>query len=193
MKSKFLLFFASAVVATTLLGCGSGSNDVELAALAMDAADRQAEQNRQMAELQDHVARGAEELVAADAEARKEMSSLSRELQTERSEIGRQRDELESERKAIAKQRHRDPLISAAITHAAWILACLLPLVVCVYLLRRPAGVEEDGLVAQVLIEDALAERPLLFSRSEAPRALPRAETSSPAALADSSNPDNDV
>jgi hypothetical protein len=50
-----------------------------LAQMAQDATQRQAEQNKQMANLQQHVAEGAKKLVDADAQARQELLQLQRE------------------------------------------------------------------------------------------------------------------
>lgn len=174
-------------------GCGSTSDDAKIAALAIEAADRQADQNRQMAELQQHVAQGTEELVTADAEARKELASLSLELQAERSEVGRQRDELESERKTIARQRHLDPLIAAAITHACWVIACLLPLIFCIYLIRRPANSADDALVAEFLISDICSAEPLVLPSAASAKGPPQIDATAPPAITDQTTPSDEA
>jgi hypothetical protein len=134
--------------------------------------DRQAEQGRQMAELQREVAEGSRRLVEADAEARQEMVALQREVQAERNEVGRQRDLLEGERRELAAKRRLDPIIAAAITNAGLLLACLLPLVLCCYLLQRRVEPADDQAVAEILLEDLVTDSPLLLPRSDGLRAI---------------------
>jgi len=69
-----------------------------------ESIQRQEKQNQQTAET-------ARRLVEADAQPRGELVALQQQLQAERTEVGRQRDALEQDRKAIAAQRHRDPII----------------------------------------------------------------------------------
>ncbi len=51
----------------------------------------------------------AKALVEADAQARQDLTALQHDLQTERAEVGRQRDALEVERKTLAAERQRTP------------------------------------------------------------------------------------
>jgi len=161
------------VLAAALLTAGCSSQDERLARFAEDAAERQAEQNRRMADLQKEVAEGSRKLVEADAKARSDFASLHKDLQSERSEVGRQRDALEEERRAIASQRVTDPLIAAAVMDAGLLLACVLPLVLCWHLLRRSeTGDPADALVAEVLLADLVADRPVLLAPPP-PKLLP--------------------
>ena len=160
------------LVATALSAAGCRSEDERLARFAEQAAERQAEQNRRMADLQKEVAEGSRRLVEADAKARSDFSSLHKDLQSERSEVGRQRDLLEEERRDIASQRVTDPLVAAAVMDAGLTVACVLPLVLCWHLLRRSETDDPaDALVAEVLLADLAAERPLLLAPPE-PRLL---------------------
>jgi hypothetical protein len=158
---------------TVLLTAGCSSQDERLARFAEQAAERQAEQSRRMAELQKEVAEGSRKLVEADAKARSDFASLHKDLQSERSEVGRQRDALEEERREIASRRVTDPLVAAALMDAGLLLASVLPLVLCWHLLRRcerddPA----DALVAEVLLADLVADRPALLAPPR-PKFLP--------------------
>jgi hypothetical protein len=166
------------VLALLLASAGCSSSDERLAEFAERASERQAEQNRRMADLQQEVAQGSRQLVEADAKARTEFTSLHKDLQAERSEVGRQRDSLEEERREIAAQRVTDPLVAAALMNAGLLLACVLPLVVCWQLLRRGDMEPADALVAEVLLTDLVAGQPLLLAppsqrllTSEAPAA----------------------
>ena len=153
------------------IGCDEEENK-RLAEMAERHIERQAEQNRQVTELQREVAEGSRRLVEADAQARQEMVALQREVQAERTEVGRQRDLLEGERRELAAKRRLDPVIAAAITNIGLLLACLLPLVLCWYLLQRRVEPADDQAVAEVLLEDLVTDRPLLLPRSENIRAI---------------------
>ncbi len=162
-----LLLPIAATLMLISIGCEENEN-TRLAGMAERQLDRQANQNRQMAELHHEVAQGSRQLVESDGKARQEMVVLHREVQSERSEIGRQRDLLEGERRTLAGHRHWDPVIAAAISNCGLILACILPLVLCWYLLHRRAEPADDGAVAEVLLDDLVANEPvLLWQRPE--------------------------
>lgn len=161
------------ITTTLLLALGCSSQDERLARFAEQANERQAEQNRQMAELQQQVTEGSRELVEADAASRHEFTKLQHELQSERTEVGRQRDVLEEERRRFASQRTRDPLIAAALLNAGLLIASVLPLVLCWYLLRSSDPDAADGLVTEVLLSDLVAAQPLLLAGPPERRALP--------------------
>ena len=120
-----------------VVGCQTESEQV--AEVAREAAQRQAEQSKQMVQLQNQVAEGSRRLVEAEAKARADMTAIQRDLQQSQTEIGRQRDQLEVERRQIATERYWDALLGNSITAAAALLACLLPLLLCWALLRRPS------------------------------------------------------
>ena len=145
---------------TAKTGC---DKDEGLARMAEEHARRQAAQSQQMAELQREVAEGAKELVEADARARGKIIALERDIQTERAEVGQQRDQLEEDRRDLAAQRKTDPIVAAAITQVGMLVACILPLVLCWYLLFREPSRPGDAAVTEVLIEDLTAERPMLL------------------------------
>ena len=63
-------------------------------------------------------------------------------------------------------------IIAAAITNIGLLLACLLPLVLCWYLLTRRVEPADDQAVAEVLLEDLVADRPLLLPRTDGVRAI---------------------
>ena len=149
------------LLAPMTIGCDQNENN-RLAEMAERCAERQAEQTRQMTELQHELLEGSRNLVDADAQSRQEMVDLVHDVQDERAKVDQQRDRLEGERRDLATQRQRAPIIAAAITNAALILACVLPLVVCWHLLARPIDPTDDQLVAEFLLEDLVADRPLL-------------------------------
>ena len=160
------------VLAAVLLCALCGCEEDELAKAAREAAKQSADQQRQLAQMQAEVTRGASQLVESDAKARAELAALQRDLQQDQAEIGRQRDQLETDRRQIAEQRHRDPLIAAAITSIGLILACLLPLLLCWALLRRPPlDGEAEAALAEFLVQDLISDHPVLLP-AHAPHAL---------------------
>ena len=149
-----------AIALTFQTGCQSESE--RIAALSQEHTRLQAEQSLRMAQLQEHVATGSRALVEADANARSEIIGLQRDIQSERSEIDHQRDRLEAERKQIANERRSTPVISAAITSIGLLLACLLPLLVCLKLLSGPDNPVDDQAVWQVLLDEGGSHTGLL-------------------------------
>jgi hypothetical protein len=161
-----------------------------MADMAERQLDRQAEQNHRMAELQKEVAEGAHDLVEADARAREEMVGVHRDLQAERSEVGHQRDALEQDRRDHAYQRHRDPIVAEAIAKTGLLLACVLPLILCWYLLHRRPEPVDDQAIAEVLLDDLVTERPLLRPSAAEPTASIASISDRTPRLPDASDPD---
>ena len=154
-----------------ILGCNN--SDDRLVELSREHAVRQAETQRQMIDLQKEVAEGSRQLVQSDAKAREELTGLQRNLRSDQAEIHHGRDQLETERREIAAQRYRDPIVAAILTDIGIVLACMLPLVLCGYVLWSAyrAG-ESDSAVAELLVQEMVASEPrlLLSDRSSVPR-----------------------
>lgn len=137
-----------------------------------------------------------QDLVERDAEGRAELNALRRDteaaIQTERQSIDRQREALESERKVIAEQRHRAPIVAAAITQAGLILACLAPLLLgayVIYTLRRSSNEDED--VSEVLVRELLAGPSAVLLPHDSSAGSLRDETSGPSDRPSLEAPDN--
>jgi len=149
---------AAAVSIASLCGCG---DDARLARMAESAANRQAEQNKEMAQLNREVAEGTKLLVEADANSREDFVALQRDLQSEQAEVGQQRDRLESERRAIAGERLRESILAPILANLGPLLVCALVLVFCALLVSGLNSDEGEGdAVAEILIEEITAERP---------------------------------
>ncbi|WP_278471793.1 hypothetical protein [Gimesia maris] len=159
---KLTLPITLTVILLTVAGCSSDENS-RVAELATQQLERQSAQNQRMAELQQEVASGSRELVEADARSRQEMVTLQREMQTERNEIGHQRDQLEAERREIADTRNRDPIIAAAITRVAMVVVSLLPLLICWLLLSQKIEPADDQQMTELLLEDLISAEPRLM------------------------------
>lgn len=163
MRTKIPLTLAlSALLILIASGCNSDENR-RLADLAERQLERQHEQNQRITEMQHEVAEGSRQLVEADAQARKEMISLQKDVQTERATVGQQRDALEQDRRDFASQRHRDPIIAESIKQIGLIAACLLPLIICWWLLRQPVEPANDQVLSELLISELTAVNPLLL------------------------------
>ena len=167
------LYHAMSVTALLglVIGMSGCSKNERLAEMAEEHTRQQAAQNQQMAQLQQEIAQGATELIEANDRAREEVVAIQRDIQTERTAVGQQRDLLEEDRRRLAEQRRQDPIIAAAITQFGMVVACVLPLVVCWYLLHREPTQSDDATVTEVLIEDLIVERPLLLSAPSERRA----------------------
>ena len=111
------------------------------------------------------------DLVQRDAQSRQELNQFQQQVhaagQEERQRLDEQRQTVEAERRQLAEQRHRAPLIAAAITQVGMLLLCALPLALCMYLLYvlRQSGPQDDALT-ELLIEEMAAEQPRLLSDS---------------------------
>lgn len=137
--------------------------DQRITQMALQQARDQAEQSRQMLELQEEVATGARQLVTADAQSRQEIVAMQHEIQIERSNMDQRWDQLEQERKSLASQRFFDSAIAEAISRLGMILICLLPLVVCWQLLRQTVEPATENEVAELLLDDLVSSSPLII------------------------------
>lgn len=166
------------------MSIGCSSPDTRLAELARSTSQEQVEQNERMAVLQQEVAAGSRQLVEAESRRSTEFLSLQRDLQTQSAEISRQLDALEDERKELARERRTVPVIASAINATVTLIACLLPLVVCIYLLLPQQSQVQAQALTDLLIEE-LASR-----HSSQGDHTPRVTA---AALADSVLPDSNL
>jgi hypothetical protein len=142
--------------------------DKRLVNMATESARRQAEQSREMLQLQQQVAEGTKQLVSAEAESRREWIELKRDIEREATEIGRQRDILDAERRATAAQRYRDPIITAAIESASLFVACLTPLIVAWYALHvtQRDAINESSVVDMLVAQSLRPEVPAIAART---------------------------
>ena len=155
-------------------GCGR-SPDERLAGFAQQTMteqikqnDRMADQSQAVVEESHQLAETAKQLVEHDAEARRELIAAQQELTSQlngqQSAIYTGHEQLEQDRREIAEQRHRDPIIAAAIQNTGLILACLLPLAVAVFVIRQMEIQEPDhAAVAELLVLELTADEPRLL------------------------------
>ena len=155
-------------------GCGS-SPDERLADFAEQTMteqikqnDRMADQSQAVVEESHQLAKAAKALVEHDAEARRELIAAQQELTSQlngqQSAIHTGHQQLEQDRREIAEQRHRDPIIAAVIQNFGLVIACLLPLLVSVFVIRQMQSQEPDhAAVAELLTLELTSEEPLLL------------------------------
>lgn len=154
-----------------VVGC---DEDARVVQVAREAADRQAEQNRQIAYQNQRLAGATQSLIEADGQARKELASLQQGLQAQQAEIGHQRDQLEADRRQVASDRAWDSQVALAAKGLGVLVACLVPLLLCWQLLHAVKHEHDDSVLTEVLIAEITAPESPLFPRSGDPLAIPR-------------------
>ncbi len=151
-----------ALIILGLVAIGCSSSDDRLVDLSQKSADRQADQNRLVEANNRQVLEATKKLVEADAKGRTENLEMHRQIEVERSGVNEQRNALELERRQIAAQRNRDPIIAESIQVTAGLIAAVLPLLVCLFLLRGLFDKPDQDALAELLIEDLVSREPLL-------------------------------
>ena len=118
-----------------LLSVGGCGEDARVVRLFQEAADRQAAQNVALARVADAAARGAHELVAADAAAREASIRLQGEIQTERRRLDEGWRALRSQERDLASARRRDSALTTAVRGTGIVLVALLALALAWFIL----------------------------------------------------------
>jgi hypothetical protein len=146
-----------AMLLTATLGCHNDS-----AQIAREAADRQAEQNRTMAALQEQVASGTRDLVAGEAAAREQGLSLQRDLHAQRARIADREDALEAERRALAAIRRAESVWAAILPASGGVVMAIVALAFA-WLVIHGLQTEDDALAptCQAMVDLLMEERPI--------------------------------
>ena len=148
--NRALWIVAVAVFLVVVTSCDD--EDDRLVQFAEESVRQQAGQNREMSQLNREVAQAHQGLI-----------NLQQNLEEQQVQVNHQREQLESERREIAKQRHRDPIIAAAINSVGLVLACLIPLALAGYLLYCLRDRSDDEAVGELLIQELTTDRPLVL------------------------------
>jgi len=162
LRKKLLL-----LTTMMLAGC---SDSAQVARVAEQALEQQAEQNEEMVRLNREVAESTQRLVEADAEARREILAAQRDIQTQHRGVNQQRDALEQERRDIATQRRTESLLAPILATLGAGLLCLLPVAVAGLILRHINRSEAPD-VSQLLLDDMVSEQPRLTTSKTSPPA----------------------
>ena len=157
-------------------GCGDSPDyrDQRLAEFAQQTMTEQRKQNDRIADQSEAVVKESSQLaetaklmVEHDAQTRRELiaaqTELTSQLNQQQAVVYAGHDQLELERQQIAEKRHRDPVIAMAIENAGLAMACLLPLVICFFVIRQMQTQEPDhAAVAELLIQEFSGDQPRL-------------------------------
>lgn len=160
------------ILSTVILAATHGCED-NSAQIAREAADRQAQQNTEMARLNKEVASGTHQLVEADARARKEIVGVHHDLQAERARLDTSRSELESERREIAGQRRTESMLMSMVTLVGGVSLVVVLLGFCWYALVASRRSEDtDAQLNELLIQEILPEGQPHLPAGQEPRSL---------------------
>jgi hypothetical protein len=133
------------------------------------------DERQRVSRSQAEVAEASRQLVQADAKSRGEIVALQRDLQQGQVELGGQRDQLENDRRQYADQRNRDPIVANTILDVGMILACLLPLILCIVLvLGLRDRTQTESTLAEILVEEIAGDKPILLPNTGRQAALER-------------------
>ena len=141
--------------------------------ISREAADRQAQQNTEMARLNKEVAAGSHQLIEADAEARKEIVGVHHELQAERQRLDTGWNDLEGERRQIAGQRQTESMLVSVSNLIGGVSLVVALLGFCWYALvvtRRSD--DTDAQLNELLIGEFLPDEAPLLSSDPPTRSL---------------------
>lgn len=142
-----------------LLSLTAGCDD-RSTRIAREAADRQAQQNTAMANLNQEVASGSRALVAADAQARKDFVGVHHDLQSERSRLDSGWDKLENERRELAHERQSESWLSSTTTLAIGLMLTAMVLGFCWLVLSSAHRDTPQAELSDFLVQEVLSDRP---------------------------------
>ena len=146
-------------------GCADRDRHKEVAEVAKQAAERQAQQNTELARLNREVAEGTRRLVQADAVARKEMIVVHQDIQAERTLLNDGFEKLEGERQQMAQQRRTESLLVPAMKTIGVAIVATTVVLFCLLLLTRFRSTDAaDAELNELLINDPVSEHPRLLT-----------------------------
>lgn len=151
-----------------LVGC---DEDQRLVEQSQQSQQRQAEQNHEMARLNQQVAEGTKRLVEADAKARHDLIQVQQKLD-------QQRQEIHAEQRQLAEQRHRDPIVANMILGSVVLLVCALPVVLGAYILRSTSQQGPEEGLAELLVMELVSDEPAFGNVPQLPGPGREARTS---------------
>ena len=150
------------LVPIIMMAIGCQNDDDRIADMATQHAKQQAELSRGTVELQTELVDGTQQLVGADAQARRDFLELEGRLDTQRALIDRRSEELAEARLELAKQQSRDPIVADAVITVGAILACMFPMLFAAYMLRTQSYHSDDQVASDFLLNEIFAIHPSL-------------------------------
>jgi hypothetical protein len=158
---------------TLVIGIAGCDDDPLATRIAIESAERQAQQNQAMTELNQQIAAGAQNLVDADAHSRKDLVSAHQELRAERKTLGNGWIDLERERQRIAAERRTESILLPVVALLSSVLLVFLLLGFCWYALVCAYGYKAgDSELADLLIRESVHDWPGLDEASRKPSRL---------------------
>ena len=158
-KQNVPIWIGRIVLVILISGCDDRATQI-----ASEAANRQAQQNTAMADLNKEVAGGTHQLVEGDAQARKEIVGVHHELQAERTRMDTGWCALEQERKEIATQRRTESMLIPV----TGLLLLVVLLGFCWHALVASRRSENaDAQLTELLIQEILPDEPSLLSSTQ--------------------------
>jgi hypothetical protein len=142
-----------------IAGCDT---DKRLVQISREAADRQAEQNKEMARVNRSVAEGTKRVVTEHANGRENLNTLHQGVQAQQEGVNRQRDALESERQKIAGVRLTESRLGPLLSSLGIFLLGATTIGFCAFLLVHLYQPGDDPL-GELLLEDLVSVQPKLF------------------------------
>jgi hypothetical protein len=175
-------------------GCHSREDqrDAGLHAANQAALQAQKQQNQLVAAQSQALAENSRQITAAAEAVLAREHEIREQLNQQQAQVDNGRNELEKERQVLALQRHRDPLIAAAVQSVGLWFACTTPLLIGVYVLRLMLVQQpEHAALADLLVSELVSDQPkLLPAAAFGPPRLGHRGTS-PELLPDDAPPDD--
>jgi len=164
LRARKLLILVLMLIGTTQVHASGGFwSPPKWAEDLKKQSESQQRQVERMSEVQRDVTAGARDLVAADATARKDWVALQNQIEVTRNDLTAQHrvmqeahSRLDEERRVMERDRRFDLLSSASINSVGTILACLVPLLLVGWLLRRQDQTEEPALLPELYSEQPM-------------------------------------
>ncbi|WP_254509409.1 hypothetical protein [Anatilimnocola floriformis] len=175
MKQHMAMGILTASLLTLMVGC---SSDSRLGDLAQQVTHEQAVQNQRVADSTQRIAQGSQQLVEADAKARRELIEMQNALRQDQAELAKQRDALEVARAEVAEDRLTDSQTANSIIAVGVLFAAVAPLVLAgislVGLWREPTREEEGNVLIDELTRELISDQPARLPRLQHNSGEPR-------------------
>jgi hypothetical protein len=160
MMIQRLINSMTTIALAMTLGCHDPSLEI-----AREGAQRQAEQNKDMARVTAKAAAVTGQLVEEQGQSRQDLFAAQRDLHAQRSQLNTGWNDLESERQHIASSRLTDSVLAALVRGGGAVLAAILALgITWLALFGLSRGNDSTGLACELLVEELVCDAPRIES-----------------------------
>lgn len=164
------------LLATTMIlavGC-----DDRATRIALQSADQQALQNLAMAQVNEHVADSVKQLLAADANSRRELLAAHRQLLMASNELAEQLNHLELQRRQLADIRRQESLLVPLAHATGGFLLILTVLGFCWHAIASVRAPSTNGdVLEEFLIQEVTGGEPRLLTAGLPPNSASRIDS----------------